>query len=798
MTIMRPEHFNTVRELFLIATNLDEKAQEEYLAKVRIEQPDEIYLELTSLLDEHDPTNAKQEGSNPSTFRYVIAERSTAGQHSLNDQANSGQTEPSSSDQEKNQPQHFNAPTTDRIASSFLVKSQAKKTRRRNNAWLWITALLPTALIGLLTYYQVNKTMKQAVRDEMRGVSDSVAHAARRFLSDKSHLVESWTREPAIQSTIRELIKPSTDTGGKRLLNTSLVELIGIQLDRLSGINDVHFAIWGSDYQFLCTNLSGIASKNLQTQRDIQSWLGRAEKDERVIFGPMRLSESDQEQPSPTEMGILTAVRDDNDAILAIILVTRIGMHQEFSRMFFDIANAGNLDAYAVDETGTMLTESPRAATLASSKRLDVTVEGIAASLRVADPGKPIKSSDTKLSSRSNFPLTKAAKSVCGGQSAVDIQPYRNYAGIEVVGSWRWNGDSKNGIIVERPASQAFATVRIVQASFIGLGTLLFLSVTTAAAFLARATAAERAAVHPLSRYEVVEEVGTGGMGMVFRANHRQLGRETALKVMIGGTQRKEDQLRFDREARLAASLSNPHSVTIYDYGRSEDGESYCVMEFLRGLTLQEVVDRSGHQPIGRVLFIIRQVCEAISEAHQKRLLHLDIKPQNIMLSLDQAVGDWAVLFDYGLSKPITPTLEYYRSPMARWSGTPMYMAPERFHHLDQVDQRADIYSLGCVAYFLITGSTPFFESDTESLFTLIANQQPIDPTTRRGEPVPNDVANLIIKCMAKNPEDRFHSIEEFVLRLEQIQISHPWTADDSRHCWKIQSDHLPKTKRHV
>ena len=106
----------------------------------------------------------------------------------------------------------------------------------------------------------------------------------------------------------------------------------------------------------------GVASKNLQTQRDIQSWLGRAEKDERVIFGPMRLSESDQEQPSPTEMGILTAVRDDNDAILAIILVTRIGMHQEFSRMFFDIANAGNLDAYAVDETGTMLTESPRAA----------------------------------------------------------------------------------------------------------------------------------------------------------------------------------------------------------------------------------------------------------------------------------------------------------------------------------------------------------------------------------------------------------------------------------------------------
>ena len=795
---MRPEQFDIVRELFLLAANLDEKAQNEYLAKVRVEQPEEIYVEVTSLLAEHDPKNAQEEGSNPKTFRYVIADPRGTKSETLNTESESDRYGTKIPDQGKKQTLGLPQPAEDRVASSFLVKSQAKKTRRRNNTWLWITALLPTALIGLMTYYQVNNTMKQAVRDEMRGVSDSVAHAARRFLSDKSHLVESWTREPAIQSAVQELVAPNAEPGGKQLRKTELVELIGLQLDRLSGMNDVHFCIWGSDHQFLCTNFPVSVSKTLQDERDIQLWLNQAEKGEMVIFGPMKFSGPEQGLSRPTEMGILTAVRDDNEVILATILVTRIGMHQEFSRMFFDIANAGNLDAYAIDETGTMLTESPRAATLASSKRLDVTVEGIAASLRVADPGQPINPSDKKLPSRSNFPLTKAARSVSSGQSAVDITPYRNYAGIEVVGSWRWNGDSKIGIIVERPASQAFATVKIVQASFIGLGTLLFLSVTTAATFLARATAAERAAVHPLSRYEVVEEVGTGGMGMVFRAKHRQLGRETALKVMIGGTQRKEDQLRFDREARLAASLSNPHSVTIYDYGRSEDGESYCVMEFLRGLTLQEVVDRSGHQPIGRVLFIIRQVCEAVTEAHQKRLLHLDIKPQNIMLSLDQAVGDWAVLFDYGLSKPITPTIEYYRSPLARWSGTPMYMAPERFHHLDQIDQRADIYSLGCVAYFLITGSTPFFESDTESLFTLITNQQPIDPTTRRGEPVPKDVANLIIKCMAKNPEERFQSVEDFVIELEKLQISHPWTPDHSRRCWAAHTDHLPKSKQPI
>lgn len=253
---------------------------------------------------------------------------------------------------------------------------------------------------------------------------------------------------------------------------------------------------------------------------------------------------------------------------------------------------------------------------------------------------------------------------------------------------------------------------------------------------------------------------------------------------MIGGTHKKEEQLRFDREARLAASLSNPHSVTIYDYGRSEDGESYCVMEFLKGLTLHEIVERSGCQPLGRVLFILRQVCEAVDEAHQKRLLHLDIKPQNIMLSLDQAVGDWAVLFDYGLSKPIAPTLDYYRNPIARWSGTPMYMAPERFHHLDQVDQRSDIYSLGCVGYYLATGATPFFDTDAESLFALIMNQQPINLATRRGEQVPREFTNLFIKCMAKNPNDRFQTVKDFVLAIETIQSNFRWTPNDSRAWW--------------
>ncbi len=336
---------------------------------------------------------------------------------------------------------------------------------------------------------------------------------------------------------------------------------------------------------------------------------------------------------------------------------------------------------------------------------------------------------------RAICPLTISAAGATSGLSDIRIDEYNNYAGQAVVGAWRWHDAWKLGIIIEKDAERAFAPVRIVRFGFVLLGSLLSITAFVAAAKIARTSTAERAAVHPLSRYEILGELGSGGMGVVYRAKHRQLGRETALKVLRSDRHNKEDGLRFDREARLAASLSNPHSVMIYDYGRSEEGEAFCVMEFLRGLTLQEVVARSGHQPIGRVLTIISQICDALAEAHGMNLQHRDIKPQNVMLSLDASVGDWAVVFDYGLAKPLEPETGVYQTAETIWAGTPMYMAPERFREPAVMDPRSDIYSVGCVIYYLLSGRPPFIECDPESLFALIISEQPISigNSPRRG-----------------------------------------------------------------
>ncbi len=810
---MDADRYSRVRELFLAAEEMSPHDQVTFL-RAETGDDQELYDEVNSLLGEHDPESARREGeeAKPVSFpsKQLLSRNShgsswtgsSPGRRSSASRKRERENKPKLADETPDQNQNgrrlqrsVRLADAEAPSSAILWAQQARRSRRRNNAWLWLAALLPTALIGFFTYRQVNATMEQSVRDELRGVADSLAHASRRFLVDKSRLVESWSRQPGIQSLIVELSEAERNGSADQLVPIEeRTEQIQSLLQQLSGSDDVKFVVWSDTAQTLASSDDEIAKSGDKVSPEHEEMLSRVLSGETVVFGPERVNGSSDPDayPEPPVMAIVVPVKDDNGEMVGALMVRGIGMFDEFSRMYFDTANAGNLDAYAVNQDGVMVTESPRATTLASMRKLDSAVEDIAASLRVADPGEALTGDNIPDVKRARLPLTASAASATNGSSRVQIDPYRNYAGQEVVGAWRWNADSRMGIIVERQADKAYATVRIVRSGFLLLGTLLFITASVAAAFLARATTAERAAIHPLNRYEVRKELGSGGMGVVYLARHRQLGRDTALKVMIGGRRSREDQLRFDREARLAASLSNPHSVMIYDYGQSEDGESYCVMEFLRGLTLHEVVARSGAQPIGRVLFIVSQICEALTEAHGMNLLHRDIKPQNIMLSLDQSVGDWAVLFDYGLAKPLEPVADASLSSEAHWSGTPMYMAPERFRQPNSMDPRSDIYSLGCVAYFLLTGHPPFAERDADSLFTMILSELPVELSTQRGDDVPDVVASLVTRCMEKSARDRFETIDQFAAEIDQLRSRYPWTVTEARSWWGKYGDDEP------
>jgi eukaryotic-like serine/threonine-protein kinase len=266
-----------------------------------------------------------------------------------------------------------------------------------------------------------------------------------------------------------------------------------------------------------------------------------------------------------------------------------------------------------------------------------------------------------------------------------------------------------------------------------------------------------------LGSYRLGELLGRGGMGEVYLATHRMLARPAAIKlirpeVLAGedGTKAQLATARFRREAEAAARLKSPHTVQLYDFGVTQEGRLYLVMELLDGFDLDTLVRRDGPLAAARVVHVLRQVCESLEEAHDAGLVHRDIKPANIHLGRVGREPDFVKVLDFGLVKSVEGPGG--GDPLATIAGmtlgTPAYMAPEMVQS-EAIDGRADLYSLGCVAYFLLTGQL-VFQGDTalQTMFMHI-QQAPVPPSKRTENPIPPALERLVLTCLAKQPEDR-------------------------------------------
>ncbi len=266
-----------------------------------------------------------------------------------------------------------------------------------------------------------------------------------------------------------------------------------------------------------------------------------------------------------------------------------------------------------------------------------------------------------------------------------------------------------------------------------------------------------------LGSYRLGELLGSGGMGEVYLASHRMLARPAAIKLIRpealageDGSKAQQASARFRREAEAAARLKSPHTVQLYDFGVTEEGRLYLVMELLEGITLEALVRRDGPLPEARVSHILRQVCESLEEAHDAGLVHRDIKPANIHLGRVGRHDDFVKVLDFGLVKSIGQTdgADSLATIAGMALGTPGYMAPEMVES-ETVDGRADLYSLGCVAYFLLTGHLVFeAETPLQTIFMHV-QQPPVPPSRRAGVTVSAGFERVVLACLAKRPADR-------------------------------------------
>ena len=256
-----------------------------------------------------------------------------------------------------------------------------------------------------------------------------------------------------------------------------------------------------------------------------------------------------------------------------------------------------------------------------------------------------------------------------------------------------------------------------------------------------------------LGQYTLETKIGEGGMGAVYRATHAMLRRPAAIKLLSKERASEKDQARFEREVQLTSTLTHPNTIAIFDYGRTADGVFYYVMEYLDGLDLDRLVKEHGPLPSARVIHILVQVCGALVEAHALKLIHRDIKPANIMLTGRVDEPDVVKVVDFGLVKTLATTGGESRSDAI--TGTPMYLAPEAVKAPDAVDGRTDIYALGAVAYFLLSGREVFSGETVLEVLSRHMLEEPIPPSMHLVKPLAADLEQLVLQCLAKDPGAR-------------------------------------------
>lgn len=298
----------------------------------------------------------------------------------------------------------------------------------------------------------------------------------------------------------------------------------------------------------------------------------------------------------------------------------------------------------------------------------------------------------------------------------------------------------------------------------------------------------EAAVSRKFGQYRLKKKIGAGGMGEVYLAEHMLLKRPCALKRIRPGNDNDPVTLaRFEREVRATAELSHPHTVEIYDYGRAGDGTFYYVMEYLWGLSLEDLVNRSGPLSAARVVFLLSQVCEALEEAHANGLIHRDIKPGNVFAARRGGRYDFVKLLDFGLVKsaarPDDPTLSRQETVV----GSPLYMAPEQFGG-ETPDARADVYSIGGVAYFLLAGRPPFVGPNSYEIMIAHA-RDPVTPLSQIAKSVPPDVEAIVLRCLAKDPSERFQSAIALAEALAECSVAGQWTHGDAARWWQTHRD---------
>jgi tRNA A-37 threonylcarbamoyl transferase component Bud32 len=490
-------------------------------------------------------------------------------------------------------------------------------------------------------------------------------------------------------------------------------------------------------------------------------------------------------------MFAVAPIRSADGQIIAVVGL-RIAPDTDFTRILATARAGQTGETYAFGRDGKQLSESRFDNDL---KRLglipDTDDSRSTLTLELRDPLVDLGQGRQSPRRRTELLFTHAVDEALRGRAGVDANGYRDYRGVPVVGAWMWLDDFDMGLVTEMDRAEAFRPLHILRIGFWFIFGLLVAGVVLVYVLMRLANrlqaAARRAALkaRQLGQYALDDKIGEGAFGAVYRAHHALMRRPVAVKLLQTEKLNQSSAARFEREVQLTSQLTHPNTITLYDYGRTPEGIFYYAMEYLDGLTIDRLVKQYGAQPEGRVIAILRQVCGSLAEAHAIGLVHRDIKPANVFLTQRGGVSDFVKVLDFGLVK-VRDVQGGAELTMAEATlGTPLYMSPEAVEHPETVEARSDLYSLGAVGYFLVTGEALF---DCLTLGEVLMHQVknlPPKPSERLGKPVSPDLEELLMRCLAKNPAARPANARELDDALARCQSAADWTREQADEWWR-------------
>jgi serine/threonine protein kinase len=410
--------------------------------------------------------------------------------------------------------------------------------------------------------------------------------------------------------------------------------------------------------------------------------------------------------------------------------------------------------------------------------------------IQLLDPGVNLLAGEKPVNPTSTLPLMMMVRSALSGDDGIDLQGHRDYRGVQVIGAWRWLEDYGFGIATKIDLQEANQVLRPLRIASWGIFILLTAGVIVILMYYNRVQHLEfrMGEVRQLGQYLLEEKIGEGGMGKVYKGRHAMMRRPTAIKILTPSYVDAETLARFEREVHLTSQLNHPNTVHIYDFGRTSDGIFYYVMEYLSGITLSRLIEKEGAIPPARVIYILRQICGSLNEAHQMGLIHRDIKPPNILLCQTGGLFDYVKVLDFGLAKEVIPSGDTIQTTALVVAGTPSYIAPERLLNPNKLDSRSDIFSLGGVGYNLLTGKDIFEGETAMDICHQVLTREPAPPSSLSQYDISEELDMVILKCLAKNPDERYQQVSDVMDDLDRLEIP-PWTQKEAEQWWlSVQS----------